>query len=528
MKKINKFLVLGFCFMLLPNNVNAQIKNETVFSKMNYYGVNNNNTIVNNHLFVKNKDEINDNSDLLNILNINGEEKYYVTDGKLTWENNGKDIFYQGITNKDLPITTQITYYLDGKESKIDDILGKSGDVSIEILFTNNVSETVLVNGSYETLYTPFVVSVGTILNNKNNSGITITNGKVVDTGSRSILVGLASPGLYESTNIDSFKDLNKITISYKTDKFSLNDIYLVATPKLLEQDDLKIFDKLDGILYKANDLNSGINSISSGVKNIKNGSTEIANNLNYILGQMKDLEDGASRINQGINDIISSINSVDTSMDTSKIDVLKSKNNLVIDKLTGANKTILTIYNGIPISKEYALDKLSDELINTMISNGLIDLESANGIKTLRDNYINNTNMIELISMNNLAMDGFITEASNTSAKINGIVTELGKGLSGLSKGSNDLKEGILSLESGINLLYEGSSDLSNGLDELDKGVDEFKIKGIDTISNYAYIISNYSERIKKLAYLSHEYNGFACSNANSTVLIYLVEGVK
>ena len=112
MKKVNKFLMLGFCFMLLPNNVNAQIKNETVFSKMNYYGVNNN-TIVNNHLFVKNKDEINDNSDLLNILNINGEEKYYVTDGKLTWENNGKDIFYQGTTNKDLPITTQITYYLD-------------------------------------------------------------------------------------------------------------------------------------------------------------------------------------------------------------------------------------------------------------------------------------------------------------------------------------------------------------------------------------------------------------------------------
>mgnify|MGYP004633204405 FL=1 len=62
---------------------------------------------------------------------------------------------------------------------------------------------------------------------------------------------------------------------------------------------------------------------------------------------------------------------------------------------------------------------------------------------------------------------------------------------------------------------MYEGSSDLSNGLDE-------FKTKGIDTISNYAYIISNYSERIKKLAYLSHEYNGFACSNANSTVLIF------
>ena len=93
--------------------------------------------------------------------------------------------------------------------------------------------------------FTPFVVAVGTTIDNETNKNISITNGKVTDTGSRNIAVAISSPGLYEYTNIKEFKDLNKVVISYETTDFEINDIYMVASPKLLSELDFDIFNKL-------------------------------------------------------------------------------------------------------------------------------------------------------------------------------------------------------------------------------------------------------------------------------------------
>lgn len=47
-------------------------------------------------------------------------------DGTLTWKAAGNDIYYQGTTEKTIPIDVKITYYLDGKEMKPEDMVGKS------------------------------------------------------------------------------------------------------------------------------------------------------------------------------------------------------------------------------------------------------------------------------------------------------------------------------------------------------------------------------------------------------------------
>ena len=43
----------------------------------------------------------------------------------------GEDISYEGTSNQQLPVTTKVTYYLDGKEIKPEDLAGKSGKVKI-------------------------------------------------------------------------------------------------------------------------------------------------------------------------------------------------------------------------------------------------------------------------------------------------------------------------------------------------------------------------------------------------------------
>lgn len=58
-----------------------------------------------------------DKSSLTDIENVKGDETFKQnSDGTLTWNTDGGDIYYQGTTGKKLPVSVKLTYYLDGKE----------------------------------------------------------------------------------------------------------------------------------------------------------------------------------------------------------------------------------------------------------------------------------------------------------------------------------------------------------------------------------------------------------------------------
>ena len=125
------------------------------------------------------------------------------------------------------------------------DIIGKSGNVKIKINFENTLKNLVQINGKNTELYTPFVTTIGTMIDAKNNTNLKINNGKIISTGTRNMVIGIASPGLYESLNLKEFQKLNEITIEFVTTNFNLNSIYIISTPKILEDTDLKIFEKM-------------------------------------------------------------------------------------------------------------------------------------------------------------------------------------------------------------------------------------------------------------------------------------------
>ena len=174
--------------------VMAYTKDETVYSKLDSDG-SSYNTIVNSHL--KNNEEnevIKDLTDLLNIKNTNGDETFNLEGSTLLWNTEGKDIYYQGESSKELPVTCTVKYELDGTEISSKDLAGKNGKVKITIEYTNKDAHTININGRNETLYTPFVAVCGTIVDNDKNKNIEITNGKIVDDGSKSVLMGMALP----------------------------------------------------------------------------------------------------------------------------------------------------------------------------------------------------------------------------------------------------------------------------------------------------------------------------------------------
>ena len=300
-KVISGTLLCSMVGYTLP--VFAYTKDETVYSKLDNEG-NNYKTIVSTHIENKeNADLINDISDLLNIKNTSNDSTYTQDGNKFVWNANKSDIYYQGETSKELPIECKIKYELDGKEVSANEIAGKSGKVKVTVQYTNKEERTVDINGKKVKMYVPFVVVAGTIIENENAKNIKVSSGKVIDDGTKSVVVGMAMPGLQESLGV-SKNDVeipSDVAITMDATNFETSSIVSYVTPKVLEEDDLKIFDKLDDVYGQVNTLQKSMNQIQDGANTLKDGTAELANGANTLKNGTSELANGANTLKDGV-----------------------------------------------------------------------------------------------------------------------------------------------------------------------------------------------------------------------------------
>lgn len=187
----------------------------------------------------KNEVYVDDMSDLENITNVKSKVTP-VTDGeKLRWNMPDTDLYYSGTTDRELPISVQLKYYLDGKEIKPEDLAGKSGEVKIDIKMINNASKDGFVNGKKHKVYMPMLVVGGMILPEGTFSGVTVKNGQSIGDGSKEIVVFTGMPGFSESLGF-SEKDLGDLgglvigseaSVTATVENFSLGNLYFAALP---------------------------------------------------------------------------------------------------------------------------------------------------------------------------------------------------------------------------------------------------------------------------------------------------------
>lgn len=323
MKKIGTKLISStllfsiLAYSALP--VMAYTKEESVYSKLDSNGMVYQ-TTVSNHLKNTEKSELlKDISDLMNIENVSGDQEFSEENGKLIWKAEGEDIYYQGNSNKELPIECKTTYKLNGEEISKEDIIGKSGVVKIKFEFTNKEQREVLINGKMQTMYVPFVVGMGTVIDNENNKNIEITNGKAIDNGNKSMIFGVALPGMQESLGINknTIEIPSTIEISMETKNFEMNEIYCFATPKLIEEDDIELFNNVDKIYSMANELKDGSNQLvqgskqlSDGASKLNNGTYELSKELNAQIAKYENARNKLANKEELEEKIVSIINS--------------------------------------------------------------------------------------------------------------------------------------------------------------------------------------------------------------------------
>ena len=246
-------------------------------------------------------------SDLKDIENVKGDETFTQgTDGSLTWQADGNDIYYQGTTDKELPIDMKMTYYLDGKEISPEDLAGKSGKVTIRMDYTNKEK-------TEDGVYVPFTTVTGMMLN-KNFTNVEVTNGKVVSDGNNQVVVGFAFPGLSESLDLDS-KDLENIEIpDYVEVTADVEDFSLDMTMTFVMSDILQELDVDQDIDLSG--IEDAIDSLSDASNQLVDGSKELADGTGSLVDGVKAYTNGVAALKSGIGAYTDGVSQVKSGVD--------------------------------------------------------------------------------------------------------------------------------------------------------------------------------------------------------------------
>ncbi len=261
--------------------------------------------------------ELSDTTQLHDIVNVKGSETYKDNgDGTLTWDAEGSDIYYQGTTDKQLPVSMKITYTLDGKEISPEELAGKSGKVTMRFAYQNNDKKTVNVNGKDVDVYTPFAMVSGMMLDSEKFSNVEISNGKVISDGGNIIVMGVAVPGLKESLDIsedkwdeldnaDEIKDKlsDSFEITADTTDFELGMTITMASSDILSDfgmEELSGSDKIDELKDNMEELNDGATRLVDGSRALKDGTGELKDGTGKLYEGTTKLSDGASDLFDG------------------------------------------------------------------------------------------------------------------------------------------------------------------------------------------------------------------------------------
>ena len=236
---------------------------------------------------------LSDYSNLKNIKNTSGDEKMSRDGNKLVWAAKGKDIHYTGDYDGELPVKVKVSYYLNGTKVSADEIAGKKGNVKIR--FDYDINDSVKENGY--SLTRPYAIVSAVVLSNDNFTNVTVNNGKAVNDGNSTAVVGIALPGMSDNLQIDELDIPDHVTINAKTTNFEIDGTYTVADSGFMNDVDTT---KLDDATGQVDELESALDKLSDASKKLVDGSSKLAKGANKLAGSSSQIEEGTETLKDG------------------------------------------------------------------------------------------------------------------------------------------------------------------------------------------------------------------------------------
>lgn len=350
-------------------------KDESVYLISDANG-NVNKTIVVDHLKNKDKkDTLEDASNLSDIENVKGKEKFTQSGDKLTWQAGGKDIYYQGTATEEPPVTQKVTYYLDGKEIAPEDLAGKSGKVKIRFDYTNTTSYTETVNGEKQTVSVPFAAITGLVLGD-GFENIEVTNGKAEVSDSSSVVLGYALPGLKNSLGIKD-KDLDgdvnipeymEMTADVKNFSMPAAMTFVVNASDYVSTDGIDTSD-LDDMI---NDLKDASTQLQDGSKTLAEGTDTLADGLSTLQSKLGTFASGVGTLQNGLKTYTDGVSTL-----SGGLNKLNSNVPTLSNGITTLNSSAKSLNDGVALLNATVSAKFTDSEKKTLLDQVHSTLES-------------------------------------------------------------------------------------------------------------------------------------------------------
>lgn len=421
-------------------------KDESVYLISDANG-NVNKTIVVDHLKNKDKkDTLEDASNLSDIENVKGKEKFTQSGDKLTWQAGGKDIYYQGTATAEPPVTQKVTYYLDGKEISPEDLAGKSGKVKIRFDYTNTTSYTETVNGEKQTVSVPFAAVTGLVLGD-GFENIEVTNGKAEVSDSSSVVLGYALPGLKDSLGIKD-KDLDGdvnipeyMEMTADVENFSMPAAmtFVVNASDYVSTDGIDTSDIDDMI----NDLKDASTQLQDGSKTLAEGTDTLADGLSTLQSKLGTFASGVGTLQSGLKTYTDGVSTLSGGLNT-------------LGNSTGA------LVSGA--------DKLNSGA--GQLASGSATLKD--GLKTYTDGASQLNTGLNQLNDNTGSLATGVTSLNDGAKTLSDGINAANKGAAGVSAGAAQLKTSIDTAKTGADSLAAGAKQVDEGVGQLTQSLSD------------------------------------------------------
>ena len=459
-------------------------------------------------------------SALRDIINKEGDEAYTTgADNALTWENSGNAITYEGKSDAALPVTTRVTYYLNGVETAPADLAGQSGRVRIRFDYTNHTRETVTVDGQEYTVCVPFTAITAVILDGDKFSNIEADNGKVMELDGTTAVLGAAMPGLADSLRLTEFEPLEDTEIpAYFEVSADVTDFSLDFTATILDTGDLSdlddLSDTLDDLTGAADELADGTGALADGVQALYDGFHEYADGV-------QGLNEGAEALADGLTQLYDS--------GTALVDGA----NALRDGLSAVSGAVGGMTSGDTGSNDEMMAQLDEQLApvisnygTTVVTDTVTDADLLAAMVQGVAGTVSGVLMGQLGSGINQLQTGLDQLASGSAELARGADTYV-KAVGQVSQGADALAEGSAKLDDASDAMYEGLAELHDGAAELHDGVQEFSDKNTDDLSDdLGGGLRNVVRRLKAVQQAGKNYQTFSgLHNGDTGSVKFIVE---
>ena len=522
-------------------------KSETVYAVMNGDG-SIKSTTVSEHLYsASGLANVTDKTTLTDIQNTESDAEFTQNGEELVWNTNDTDVYYKGNTDKALPIDVKVTYALDGQEAALEDIIGKSGHLTVTVNLKNNETGTVNVNGKDRTIVTPLITAVGVILGG-DASNVTAEHGMIESAAKSSVAAFVTLPGVKDSLSgllpdeVDSIEDYLQDTVTVEADveDFTCPQVMVACATSTAALGTSNVFD-----LSSINDLTDGINQLNDAMSQLMDGASQLVDGTSQLAGGVLALLDGANTLNNGAAALDDGLGQLTNGLDTLSANnaalnagaqqvadgVLASANKTlkegglidenmtwsnyeaVIDNIltmndktlaAGRRKIVRTIWEQEPSFKDSQLDlalylsatktnhdleaalKLMQNFDASMLTGALEMVTNADAKNTIHEELkyqIENSQDMADVRALKTSLSQIQFFVSSVNQYTAGVQTAA-DGAHSAKDGSAQLAAGTKTLYDGVNTLNTGAGQLNDGAGQLNDGLNQFNEEGISKLT--------------------------------------------